>query len=483
MVNNYGYDKTNSKSIESYTKKLIGKTFRDVIDEEDAVKERMEEYNYQEELNEKNKGNLGHIIEENYFGYKKNNDPRPDFHEAGVELKVTPYKINKNGTISAKERLVLTMIDYFSVINEKFENSHLLEKSKKILLIYYLYDVNKKYNLDYRIDYVKLFTPPENDMEIIKHDFELIVDKISKGKAHELSESDTLYLGATTKGSSSKDRQRQPNSDILAKPRAFSFKNSYMTYVLNNYIISENNNEKILNKKIDKPFEVYVNDEIEKYKNKSIDELCNIFKMENNKKPKQLEAMLAYRILGVKGEKAEEFEKANIKVKSIRLTYNNKIKESMSFPFFNFKELAKEKWEDSEFANELRETRFLFIVYKEDINGKLYLKGSQFWNIPYYDLEYEVKSVWQRTKDVINNGIVFEIKNDKVLNNLPKARENRVSHVRPHTSKSAYKLRNYEYGEIEKYADELPDGQYMTKQCFWLNNTYILSQLNKLFFD
>lgn len=483
MVNNYGYDKTNSKSIESYTKKLIGKTFRDVIDEEDAVKERVEEYNYQEKLNKKNKGNLGHIIEENYFGYKKNNDPRPDFHEAGVELKVTPYKINKNGTISAKERLVLTMIDYFSVINEKFENSHLLEKSKKILLIYYLYDVNKKYNLDYRIDYVKLFTPPENDMEIIKHDFELIVDKISKGKAHELSESDTLYLGATTKGSSSKDRQRQPNNDILAKPRAFSFKNSYMTYVLNNYIISENNNEKILNKKIDKPFEVYVNDEIEKYKNKSIDELCNIFKMENNKKPKQLEAMLAYRILGVKGEKAEEFEKANIKVKSIRLTYNNKIKESMSFPFFNFKELAKEKWEDSKFANELRETRFLFIVYKEDINGKLYLKGSQFWNIPYNDLEYEVKSVWQRTKDIINNGIVFKIKNDKVLNNLPKARENRVSHVRPHTSKSAYKLRNYEYGEIEKYADELPDGQYMTKQCFWLNNTYILSQLNKLFFD
>lgn len=483
MVNNYGYDKTNSKSIESYTKKLIGKTFRDVIDEEDAVKERVEEYNYQEKLNKKNKGNLGHIIEENYFGYKKNNDPRPDFHEAGVELKVTPYKINKNGTISAKERLVLTMIDYFSVINEKFENSHLLEKSKKILLIYYLYDVNKKYNLDYRIGYVKLFTPPENDMEIIKHDFELIVDKISKGKAHELSESDTLYLGATTKGSSSKDRQRQPNSDILAKPRAFSFKNSYMTYVLNNYIISENNNEKILNKKIDKPFEVYVNDEIEKYKNKSIDELCNIFKMVNNKNPKQLGAMLAYRILGVKGEKAEEFEKANIKVKSIRLTYNNKIKESMSFPFFNFKELAKEKWEDSKFANELRETRFLFIVYKEDINGKLYLKGSQFWNIPYNDLEYEVKSVWQRTKDVINNGIVFEIKNDKVLNNLPKARENRVSHVRPHTSKSAYKLRNYEYGEIEKYADELPDGQYMTKQCFWLNNTYIISQLNKLFFD
>lgn len=53
MENNYGYDKTNSNSIESYTKKLIGKTFRDVIDEEDVVKERVEEYNYQEKLNKK----------------------------------------------------------------------------------------------------------------------------------------------------------------------------------------------------------------------------------------------------------------------------------------------------------------------------------------------------------------------------------------------------------------------------------------------
>lgn len=33
--------------------------------------------------------------------------------------------------------------------------------------------------------------------------------------------------------------RKQPFSDELAKPRAFAFKNSYMTYVLNNYIIPE----------------------------------------------------------------------------------------------------------------------------------------------------------------------------------------------------------------------------------------------------
>lgn len=193
--------------------------------------------------------------------------------------------------------------------------------------------------------------------------------------------------------------------------------------------------------------------------------------------------MLAYRILGIKGNRAEEFEKANIKVKAIRITNKNKIRESMSFPNFEFQELIEEDWEDSRFANELRETRFLFIVYKEDVDGNLRLKGSQFWNIPYEDLEYNVKSVWQKTKDIINEGVKFEIRDNRVLNNLPKAKDNSVCHVRPHASKSAYKLRHYESGNIDLYASELPDGQWMTKQCFWLNNTYILSQLNKSFFN
>ena len=119
----------------------------------------------------------------------------------------------------------------------------------------------------------------------------------------------------------------------------------------------------------------------------------------------------------------------------------------------------------------------------EDVDGNLRLKGSQFWNIPYEDLEYNVKSVWQKTKDIINEGVKFEIRDNRVLNNLPKAKDNSVCHVRPHASKSAYKLRHYESGNIDLYASELPDGQWMTKQCFWLNNTYILSQLNKSFFN
>lgn len=468
------YDETNPISIEIYAKNLIGKTFADVCKQDDITKAMVarETTNYEvKHENKKRKGGLGELIEERFFHYQANNDARPDFDKAGVELKVTPYKKNKNGTLAAKERLILTMIDYFSVVNEVFEESHMWQKARLILLVYYLYQQEIKNRLDYRIGYVKLFAPPEQDIKIIAHDFEVIVEKIKNGKAHELSEGDTLYLGAAPKAATSKDRRKQPFSDELAKPRAFAFKNSYMTYVLNNYIIpGKNTYEPIIKGNAEESFEDYVVSKIDAYYNRSVAELCELFDVDFQKKPKNLEAMLAYRILGIKGNHAEEFEKANVVVKTIRIAENNKIKENMSFPTFKFKELAKEEWEDSTFGNYLRETRFLFVVYKFNQQGELRLKGCQFWNIPYDDLEGNVKLVWEKTQKILQEGLKVEKRNGKNYNNFPKSTENPVCHVRPH-------------GQNSKDTYELPDGRQYPKQCFWLNNSYILSQLDKSFID
>ena len=465
------YDKRNPSSIEAYAQRLVGKTFRQVWEEDEQQSPQYirEEGAYgSTDVDEKkrNKRNLGQIIEEKFFHYECNSDSRADFHDAGVELKVTPYKINKNGSISAKERLILTMIDYFSVVNESFEDSHMWRKSRLILLIYYLWQQDIKQNIDYKIGYSRLFTPPEQDLMIIKHDYQVIVEKIRAGRAHELSEADTLYLGAAPKASTSADRRKQPFSDEPAKPRAFAFKNSYMTYVLNTYILpGKQTYEPIMSDETSDSFEEYVTGKIAGYRGRTVGDLCMEFDIDIEKKPKSLEAMLAYRILGIKGNRAEEFEKANVVVKTIRVGSNGKIKESMSFPAFKFKELIQEEWEDSTFGNYLRETRFLFVVYKFDENGELRLKGSQFWNIPYDDLENEVKQVWEKTVDVIKEGLRVDIVNGVRRNNLPKASENRVSHVRPHAQNA-----NDTY--------ELPDGRMYPKQCFWLNNSYILSQLD-----
>lgn len=413
------YDETNPISIETYGKRLIGKTFQDICDEDDmrkvAVVRETENYEVKHE-NKKRKGGLGELVEERYFHYQSNNDARPDFDKAGVELKVTPYKINKNGSISAKERLILTMIDYCSVVNESFEESHMWAKARLILLVYYLYRQEIKNRLDYKIDYVQLFSPPEEDMKIIEHDFNVIKDKICAGKAHELSEGDTLYLGAATKAATSEDRREQPFSDELAKPRAFAFKNSYMTYVLNNYIVpGKKTYESIVEGNIEESFEDYVVKKIDEHCGSSELELCYKYEVNIDKKPKDLGAILAYRMLGIKSNKAEEFVKANVVVKTIRVENNNKIKEHMSFPIFRFKELVEEDWENSTFGNYLRETRFLFVVYKFDENGELRLRGAQFWNMPYEDLEGNVRKVWKETKQILIDGLEVEKVNGNKL--------------------------------------------------------------------
>ena len=176
--------------------------------------------------------------------------------------------------------------------------------------------------------------------------------------------------------------------------------------------------------------------------------------------------MLAFKILGVKGNNAAEFEKAGVQVKTIRLTNTGKIKESMSFPAMKYKEVIKENWEDSVFHNYLSETRFLFIVYQFNKNNELFLKGCQFWNMPFDDLENDVREVWERTCAVLREGLQVTRINGHNVTNFPKASENRVSHVRPH----AQNVRD---------TDELPDGRQYPKHCFWLNNTYILSQLDE----
>ena len=148
--------------------------------------------------NEKAKGHLGQIIEESYFGYEINSRSEADFSELGIELKVTPFKKNKNGTLSAKERLVLNIINFEEEVNQEFITSSFWKKNKEILMMFYEWIPTIK-RADYKIIKAYLHQYPEEDLEIIKQDWKAINEKIKAGMAHELSEGDTNYLGACTK--------------------------------------------------------------------------------------------------------------------------------------------------------------------------------------------------------------------------------------------------------------------------------------------
>jgi putative type II restriction endonuclease len=473
------YDETDPEDIENYAKRLIGKTFYDIL------KNYFKDNNLElEKTFNKNKGKLGNLIEKYYFYYEPNSNPHADFEKANTELKVTPYIKGKNGTLRAKERLVIGMIPNDKPIETNFEKSHVLEKLQLILLILYFHDKNKN-KLDYSIDFVKLFSilgeNCKKDLEIIKKDYKIIVDKIISGNAHKLSEGDTNYLGACTKGSTAeKSLQKQYYGDMPAKRRAFSLKQSYMSYVLNTYIVGnvptydsivkEDENvyfEDIVLKKIRENIGLTISTLFEKY---------NIQKCNNKNKSKQVNNILVCRMLDVKGENVEEFEKANIEIKTIRIEKNNQIKESISGPSIKIKDLAQKEFENSQVYNYFSETKFLFVMFKKNKIDEYELIGAKFWNMPIDELESIGKDEWILYQNKFKEGVNFKLENGKVKNDLPKKRETKIFHLRPRARKSGYDLKkNLKYSKGNaKDMDELPNGDKMTKQCFWLNNDYII---------
>lgn len=483
MIN---YDENSKESIYNYAKKLKGKSFNNLLDErilsENRVSEESSIYENSTYINkfENNlrKGGLGDFLEKIYFDIDNNSESRPDFYKANLELKLTPFKKLKNGGLSAKERLVISMINYHNIVDSEFYESNLWHKIENILMIFYLWEKNIP-RLDYKIYFIHMYSPSEEDLIIIKSDYYKIKDKVLNGKAHELSEGDTLYVGACTKSSNSSITTSQPFNEFPAKPRAFSFKSSYMTYILRNYV---NSNNKKLDKIVDNnefsDFESLVLNKLEKYYKRNELDLFKEFNIKT--KAKQKYSLLTLKILGVKTNNAEEFQKANIEIKTIKHEPGKKPKESMSFPKYNIQTLVKKDWYDSDLYKLFSTKKFLFVEFLETEQGTI-LNSAKFWNMPYQDLNGDLKKEWEKYKNKYKEGINFKISGNKVKNDLPKMKDTRIIHSRPHSRKSAYyfKSKNLIIGNLERDADTLPNGDMITSQCFWLNNSYVYEQIKK----
>lgn len=79
-----------------------------------------------------NKGWAGHVFER-FLELPINSSQSPNF--GSWELKSIPLRTLKNGSLSFKETMAVTMIDPVNVCQKEFENSHLLAKLKKAVVI------------------------------------------------------------------------------------------------------------------------------------------------------------------------------------------------------------------------------------------------------------------------------------------------------------------------------------------------------------
>ena len=268
-----------------------------------------------------------------------------------------------------------------------------------------------------------------------------------------------------------------------------------------------------------KTFEDIVLDKFKPYIGKTIYEIREkIMKVKDfeswKSKPRDLAeyARTSYAMLGIKTAHAEEFEKSNIYVKTLRVGANGTIQENISFPGFEFSDLMQETWEESSVYEEMVDRKFLWVVYKSNGNDYVFY-GAKFWTLPKED-EPIIKQGWDDIRDIVRNGVNFvrdrnaegeyiltSRSKNRMLNSFPDTRNtdpsrkehklcpspkpyNTIISIRPHSSKAYYDLKSINYRDTENprsYGSELPNGDIMTKQCFWFNKPYILNQIQDLF--
>ena len=432
-----------------YTENIKGHTFRD-FDKNGKLEKNLK----------RNKGALGQLIEEGFYGYSPNNSAKADFDNLGVELKVTGFVRNKNGTISAKERLVLSKIDYNLIVNENFDFSKLLFKNRKLLIIWYEYEKDKN-PADFIIKDFQLYDMDEQgDITIIKNDFEIIKQKVITGEAHELSEGLTSYLGAAPKGINNLDVTSQPNSLKMAMKRAYVLKNSYMTGVLRsiNFAFEADDSEY-------KTIEEYVFAQISKFIGKTQMQIFEeIFKYEYKAKiPKNLNKMISNKTIGKDSELQEKnslFAKTNYVIKNIPVNKQNYPLERMSFRNLVLSEF-EEEWENSRWKNYFEEVTFIVLLYEGNTkikNGFRVFKDIKKITFDAIDVE-----LFGRTYNMVREAIK---KRDISKLPYPKIIDGQILEIAPKGKKNANAYNTFFDKDV-------------TKVCFMIDKDFIFKKLSE----
>jgi len=241
---------TTKQSVLAEAQKILGRSLRDVMIDDSVDIEEIEKD--VAKYSNRKKGLLGELVEEFVFGLDVNNRAEADFKIAGIELKTNPLKEHSTKKYVSKERLVFSMINYDEVINETWKTSSFLKKNKVLLLMFYLW-LKDQNILDYKFKFIHLLDLinglSNEDVYQIQKDWEYIIAKIKRGEAHLLSEGDTYYLGACTKAANSSVVRDAPGR-IKAKPRAFSFKQPYLNFLIQKELLGKDvDTESIFKKK------------------------------------------------------------------------------------------------------------------------------------------------------------------------------------------------------------------------------------------
>lgn len=151
----------------------------------------------------KNKGWAGHVIER-YLGVPINSSQSPNF--GSWELKSIPLRYLKDGSLTVKETMAITMIDGYHVAHTEFEDSHLLAKLKKAVIVARIW-VSQEEETSILHSVTTFDLGKKEIYEQIKEDYNSVRDTIINKGFNALTGNMGVYVQPRTKGSGHKPKK------------------------------------------------------------------------------------------------------------------------------------------------------------------------------------------------------------------------------------------------------------------------------------
>jgi DNA mismatch repair protein MutH len=434
------YDAGDPSSIERHARRLVNRRVGDLVDV--LAGERQGTYT---------KGSVGRYVE-TFFGIEANSQARPDFPEAGVELKTVPLQRGRLGQHTVKERTFITAIDYYLMAELPFEDSPLDLKTRHTLYVFYEWQRDVPIAA-FKVLGVLLHERDELDELMLRELHAHVQQAVRAGRAHEISEGDTWGVGAATKDAGGQ-WVLQPCSSVEARRRAFAYKPAYTTrlWQLARHRAAHDAAS------IDMPgslaaFEAEVAALVHPWHGASVAELIDRFAADKNPEAKNIVSVVSRRILGSEGRRdVEAFARLGITVRTVRVHPRLLLPhEDVSFPVFHPQELLLQEWESSDLLQDISSLYFMVFTAPPDapvLDARLL--GGFFWR-PSTDQLMMMAREW----DSLREAFAVSRPEDR-----PQASETEILHVRPHARNKDDTL-------------PLPSGRPYVKSSFWLNREFV----------
>jgi DNA mismatch repair protein MutH len=145
----------------------------------------------------KNKGWAGHVIER-HLGLPINSSQSPNF--GSWELKTISLKHLQSGELTIKETMAITMIDTYNVERTEFEDSHLLNKLKKLVIAARIWENQAETSsMLYAVKTFDLDNP--TIYKQVKEDYNLVRNTIIEKGFSALTGRMGIFIQPRTKGS------------------------------------------------------------------------------------------------------------------------------------------------------------------------------------------------------------------------------------------------------------------------------------------